>query len=102
MKNGRRNYRPVAAPGTCLAQVVSCYREGLTRPLPYFPRSSMAYADSGWNMGKALAAWEDQEFADGNDPYIELAFRNGDPFSWEFDRVARLILEPLLEHEERG
>ena len=102
MKNGRRNYRPVAAPGTCLAQVVSCYREGLTRPLPYFPRSSMAYADSGWNMAKALAAWDDQEFADGNDPYIELAFRNGDPFSWEFDRVARLILEPLLEHEERG
>jgi exodeoxyribonuclease V gamma subunit len=103
MVDGRKSYGPVEDAGAILQTLLDLYWEGLTLPLPYFPVSAMAYAHKQeWNLERAYRAWEDGFTipGEGNDPSFRLCFGQADPFGAAFDRVARLLLEPLLQHQQ--
>jgi hypothetical protein len=87
------------------------YLKGLAAPLPFFPRSSFAYAiGPGPKTVKtaedlAWQAWEgnpDDEFGQGEmeDPYFSLCFRNHpDPLGKPFQQLASAVARPLLNSQ---
>ncbi|ENO87437.1 exodeoxyribonuclease V subunit gamma [Thauera linaloolentis] len=103
-RDGEFALRPLQ-PGQARAQLQSLlalYREGLSRPLHFFPRSAWAYMRNGESAGKALARWTGgnrPEFGEGNDPAWRLALRGelGLPDE-RFFELARGVLRPLLDH----
>lgn len=98
------SFTPVADPQTLLQSILELYWQGLRTPLPFFPESALAYAGSKipWDLGKARAKWKDDSYNDipgeGSDPCFRLCFGKLDPFDAEFERISRLLLEPLLRH----
>jgi exodeoxyribonuclease V gamma subunit len=62
----------------------------------------MAYAHKEeWDLVRARNKWkEGYNFpGEGEDPCFRLCFGQVDPFNAEFERVARALLEPLLQHQ---
>lgn len=103
--------RPVAEPHAVLAALLDLYRAGQRRPLPFFPRTSLAFVDSGGRDPRAAARaqWEGERYGNGNgyagegrQPYYALAFRGVEPLDDEFERVAMAVYGPMREHEVRG
>ncbi|MCU0579117.1 MAG: exodeoxyribonuclease V subunit gamma [Desulfobacterota bacterium] len=99
-------YEPEAA--ACLQVLLDIYWQGLTRPLPFFPRASWAYVDS-LRSGKAPGkireavrqAW-DNEFNGGDlsDPYLARCFQGADPFDHpDFTGLAEAVMGPLWDSE---
>ena len=105
---------PAEDPRTLLAQLLDLYWQGLRKPLPFFPRSSFAFAERTVHptrgsspLEKARKAWgdsalpHDEEFGLGperEDDYFDLAFRNvTDPLGPEFQEIAIKIFEPALK-----
>jgi exodeoxyribonuclease V gamma subunit len=106
----KRLYRfpPMADAGERLAELLAAYWQGLCRPLPLFPKSSLTYV-------RKLAAGKDPESAlkaaeqvwggdftpnpERDSPYYRLAFPDGVVFGQEFDRLSRQLLLPLAEAE---
>jgi len=93
-----------------LVGLLERYREGLQKPLPFFPRSSWAYArlvlERGSPEGEALRkgqeTWAGDDYRRGEreDPYYHLCFRDTDPLDDEFRRLAIDLFEPLLAHQK--
>ena len=92
-----------------LTTLAGIYWTGLSRPLPLFPEASFHYAErlrKGQSDAQALSAartaWNGNEFSpkipEGQDPYHRLAFRGLDPLDAEFERLAREVVLPMLEH----
>mgnify|MGYP003321741155 FL=1 len=91
----------VEKPSDLLADMLRLYREGLTRPLPFFPRSAWAYASAGGDpMKAALKTWEGSRFSRGEseDTYNQLAFRDSDSdlLEGEFELLAQKVFSPLI------
>lgn len=90
-----------------LKTLLTVYRQGLMKPLHFFPRSSFAYAEAmekHGDEGKALIAarkiWEnDFGASEGDDPYFRLCFGNVDPLDEEFSDLAMEIFGPILRSE---
>ena len=90
--------------------MLKIYWQGLREPLPFFPKSSYTLAsqtkaERNNPRGAALAIWEGNSYrevrGEKDDPYIELAFRNGpDPLGEEWERLSLQIFGPLLAHCE--
>ncbi len=102
MKKGGPTFRPVDNAAELLAGILALYEKGLYKPLRFFPTSALAYAHKQeWNLGKARSAWEDgYNFpGEGNDPHFQLCFGQVDPFTPEFEEIARTLLEPMLRHQ---
>jgi len=96
-------FSPVEEPEEILQAVLELYWQGLSRPLPFFPESALAYASAKppWDIGKALGKWSDGYHdlpGEGSDRYFRLCFGKTDPFDAEFERIARLLLGPLLQY----
>ena len=104
---------PGEDPRTLLAGLLDFYWEGLREPLPFFPRSSFAFAErkvhptrGSTPLEKARKAWgdsalpHDDDLGQGperEDDYFDLAFRNlNDPLGPEFQEIALKIFEPAL------
>lgn len=89
-----------------LTALVKLYREGQTRPLPFFPKSAWAYAEA-WdetNDGQALKAarkkWEVgySGYGESTGSAYALALRGvADPLDADFERCAREIFLPFME-----
>jgi exodeoxyribonuclease V gamma subunit len=87
-----------------LSGLVEVYREGLSRPVHLFPRSSYAYAGAmakGWGEARAMAEarkkWRN-EWGQGNeseDDSVELLFHGTDPLDDEFRRLSQKVFGPL-------
>ena len=100
-------YAPVENALEQLQTLAALMREGLRAPLPFFPRSSCAYAETLRKgrvdpMSAARRKWESNGYAAGeaDDPWFSLAFRGVDnPLDERFAEIARLVYEPLLEAE---
>jgi exodeoxyribonuclease V gamma subunit len=97
---------PMAAAQDCLDELVTLYRQGWQRPLPFFPQSAYAYAASLQKTGDALKAqaaaakvWKQEEFSpvpgEEDDPYYRLCFP-ADPLADDFTLLAQEIFNPLL------
>jgi exodeoxyribonuclease V gamma subunit len=97
---------PMTDAQDCLDELVTLYRQGWQRPLPFFPQSAYAYAAAMEKSGDALKAqtaaakvWKQDEFnpvpGEEDDPYYRLCFPV-DPLAAEFTLLAQEIFNPLL------
>ncbi|MDP6392421.1 MAG: exodeoxyribonuclease V subunit gamma [Arenicellales bacterium] len=98
-------FTAVGRPADLLAGLLALYREGLTRPLPVFPRSAGEYARAGGDpMKAALRTWQGSPFTRGEseDAYFQLAFRDADSdlLDDEFEQLAHEVFAPLIEHTQ--
>ncbi|HIJ81921.1 MAG TPA: exodeoxyribonuclease V subunit gamma [Desulfuromonadales bacterium] len=104
MNNGSRVYTPPVDSAAILQDILTLYWQGLSIPLPFFPKSSMAYAEKGkGDLKKARTVWNDDGFTDtpgeGSDPSFMRCFGHADPFTIEFERIAAAVLGPMLAHQ---
>jgi exodeoxyribonuclease V gamma subunit len=103
-RDGTYRLQPLASAEDAAAQIatlVSLYARGLARPLPYFPRSSWAFARSDGNLREARSVWNGnpQYAGESAEPAIALAFRGvADPLDGEFETTARAVFGGLLDH----
>ncbi len=94
-----------------LEKLLSLYREGLRRPLPFFPETSWAYAakrikgapraqeGEEASLEGARTAWEGSPYrrGEGGEESYRLVFGDGDPLDGEFRKLALAVYGPLLE-----
>ncbi len=93
-----------------LQDLLNYYWQGLTRPLLFFPTSSLVFAlekskgrSDGEALHKAGAAWRGNDFqvGEGNDPFYRLCFRDWLPLTDPaFSRLATDCFSPLLSAME--
>jgi len=91
----------ITDPRVALQQVLDLYWEGLCRPLPYAAETTLAFSHKlSWNEDKARKVWFGSDFKAGEikDTYLKRCFGENALFGSEFDRVARLLMTPLLSH----
>lgn len=92
-----------------LGTLVSLYLDGLVRPLPFFPQSSLDFCESlqkektmDQALKDALKTFEPDVYThrkgEGDDPFIQLAFKGLDPLNETFVQCSRMVYEPLLAH----
>ena len=87
------------------------YREGLKKPLHFFPETSFEYARQRLLKGKhqsdalmdALKKWRGSSYnnnmwKESDDPYYELCFSGTDPLNKEFQQIAEKIYKDIFEH----
>ncbi len=110
-KNGLWRYSAIDEARCHLEKLISLYREGLCRPLHFFPETSWAYAvkilrngelseeaeESAWDA--ARKAWEGDDFqrGEGVDHYNRLCFGDFSPQDVEFQELSLNVYRPLLE-----
>ena len=98
---------PVQDPVARLADLVLLLRRGLTAPVRLFPETSLAYARSRLQKNKTAAQalsdarreWAGYQFpGEGQDPYLQLAFRGQDDvLDHDFEQLALRIFQPVLD-----
>lgn len=106
------HYGPLSNAGEILVQLLDLYWQGLTKPLRFFPETSLAYARATLGSGKspeealmqARNVWEGSDFRRGEseDTHLDLCFKDMDPLDPEFQRVSELVFRPMLEARMEG
>ncbi|ATE62226.1 exodeoxyribonuclease V subunit gamma [Thauera sinica] len=103
-RDGTFAFPPLAAAEAhrLLGDALALYREGLSRPLHFFPKSAWACVANGDNGARAHARWSGgnrPEHGEGSDPAYRLALR-GEPVALDetFFELARRVLGPLRQH----
>jgi len=104
-------FSPVENSGDNLAALLDLYREGLSRPLHFFPELSREYAEQTHKKGKGeneairvvVKKWQGSDYAKGvsEDPYYDLCFRNigtAGIFDDSFIKNSEAVFIPLLDH----
>jgi len=90
-----------------VGDLLAVYREGLERPLCFFPDSSLEYArvvrtssSPSRAVGSARSIWDGNEPhpGEGADPYYRRCFETIDPLGSEFKDLSRRVFDPLLDH----
>ena len=105
-------FRPPEDSRHLLEQLLNHYWAGLQAPLKFFPRSAFAFVKQGQPgtkaktvpaIVKARAEWEGNEQrgipGEKDEAANALCFREPDPLDAEFERLARVIFSPVLEHQ---
>ncbi len=118
LEKGRRSERewkawafePIGGSEKILGKLMHIYWKGLTRPLPFFPRTSWEYASrclkgNGTReeaLERAGKLWRGSPYIRGEseDPYFLCCFGSGDPLDSAFEKCAEDILGLLLVHEK--
>ncbi|NTV03211.1 MAG: exodeoxyribonuclease V subunit gamma [Chlorobiaceae bacterium] len=99
-------YRPAEHAAARLEDLLSFYRQGLAEPLPFFPRSSLAWAEKAEKTdleryASAEAAWREGyggREGEGADPAFRRCFGPEPPFDARFGTIADALLRPMLDH----
>lgn len=106
--DGTWKYLPVDSPGKILDKLGYLFLQGLKKPLPFFPETSLAYAraitrkkkDEARSLEEARERWVGNEFrpgsGEGEDYYYQLCFRDVDPLKEAFKKLALDFYTPLL------
>jgi exodeoxyribonuclease V gamma subunit len=96
---------PVREAEALLQNLLAWYWQGLRRPLPLFPDSSLAYAQAlqrqtSEPLAAARQCWASSDYRRGEDAdaYYQLALRQHDPLDSAFAEVAEAVFAPLLTH----
>lgn len=99
-RDGRYVLPPVDDARAQLTTLLRLYRDGLDRPLHFFPKSAWAYVTQGESLSKAIARWKStpqHEHGEDRDPAFALALRGVDsPLDDEFVACATAVYGPLL------
>jgi exodeoxyribonuclease V gamma subunit len=97
------SFGPVEGATDLLRDLLAFYWQGLHRPLPLFPKSSLAYARAAGkgHDNPLVAAWREwlgNEYAPGEcqDLYYDACYCGLDPLDGEFTQVAIAVFGPLL------
>ena len=108
--DGIARIRPVDRPDAILKEILATFKEGLCRPLHFFPDLSLHFlkwtAEGGKPMNAAIETvrkkWVGTDFQRGvpEDPYVRLCFGGSDPIDEQFEGLAEKIFAPLLRHVE--
>jgi exodeoxyribonuclease V gamma subunit len=84
-----------------LGVLLELYRDGLHRPLHFFPKSAWSYMSEGESLTKAASTWLSTSFrpyGEDRDPAYRLALRGVDePLDDEFERCAVTLFGPMLK-----
>lgn len=93
---------PAAQAREALLALLALYRQGVSQPLHFFPKSAWAYMRNGEDPAKAMGKWtggNHPEFGEARDPAYRLALRGEAGLPDErFFALARDVLRPLLDH----
>lgn len=94
---------PVDDPAPLLRDLLDRYQLGLTRPLHFFPKTALAWAEAapGREMARARAAWTTSEWSQGEDaePAYAWFLADIDPLDEAFAEQATLF-RTILAHQE--
>ncbi|HMA31456.1 MAG TPA: exodeoxyribonuclease V subunit gamma [Casimicrobiaceae bacterium] len=100
-RDGRYVLPPIDDARERLDGLLGLYREGLRRPLHFFPKSAWKYVSEGGNLSRAAGAWHTTRFnehGEDRDPAYRLALRGvEDPLDDEFTECAKAVFRPLLD-----
>ena len=100
--DGTLSFKPAEQPLELLAALLGIYRQGLSEPVHFFPKSAWAYLEKNGLVSAAQKAWrvgKRTPFAEGADAGYRLALRGIDePLDQEFFRLTELVYGPLMEH----
>ncbi|MGA1395229.1 MAG: exodeoxyribonuclease V subunit gamma [Burkholderiaceae bacterium] len=95
---------PIVDAQEQLILLLKRYRDGLSAPLRFFPKSAWAYISKGRTLAAASEAWYSSDynaFGEGDDPAYQLALRDlDDPFDDEFEHHAEAVFGRL--HDTLG
>ncbi|NTW51625.1 MAG: exodeoxyribonuclease V subunit gamma [Chlorobiaceae bacterium] len=99
-------YRSVQDAPAQLAKLLGFYWQGLMEPLPFFPKSSAAWAEKAGKsddirIDAALKAWNegyDGRDGEGADAAIRRCFGDEPPFDGRFRSIADDLLIPMFSH----
>jgi len=101
-------FSPVENSRMILNDILALHREGLIKPLHFFPESSFEYAYSrlvrkrsrSQSLNIARNRWSGTDFRQGEseDLYLNCCFRNSDMIDEEFETISIQIFKPLLQH----
>lgn len=95
---------PIVDAQEQLISLLKRYRDGLSAPLRFFPKSAWAYISKGRSLAAASEAWYSSDynaFGEGDDPAYQLALRGlDDPFDDEFEHHAEAVFGGL--HDTLG
>jgi exodeoxyribonuclease V gamma subunit len=90
-----------------MKDLLAIYRQGLERPLCFFPNSGLEYASvlrasssPSRALGAARSIWVGSDLRPGEsaDPYFQRCFENIHPLNAEFQELSRRVFDPLLEY----
>jgi exodeoxyribonuclease V gamma subunit len=96
MLDGSVVLQPVTDSTALLTVLLRRYWQGLTKPLHFFPRSSLAYTEKG-KLAAAEAAWNNDKFPESADPAYTLCFGDDSPLDGEFEQVSTDVFTAYLE-----
>ena len=100
MENEARTFAALDGAVVLLENLLNHYWQGLSMPLRFFPRSSLAYATKG-TLEAARKEWRDDTFnnrpGEGSDPAIQRCFGATEPFDEEFCSLSVELLGPMME-----
>jgi len=112
-------FRPLDNAKAILSDLLKLFKEGLLRPLPFFPQSSFAYCEtvirqnkkSDDALRKANQMWfggnpwgsGSRIFAEVADPYFNRCFgRKAEPLNEEFVELAIRVWKPIFDSVEEA
>ena len=100
MDNEAKTFASLDGATTLLENLLIHYWQGLSMPLRFFPRSSLAYATKG-TLEASRKEWRDDTFnnrpGEGSDPAILRCFGSSEPFDEKFCSLAVELLWPMIE-----
>ncbi len=100
-RDGHYVLPPVDDARERLGALLALYRQGLQRPIHFFPKSAWKYVREGENGSKAASMWKTtryHEHGEDRDPAYRLALRGvDDPLDEEFAEYAKAVFQPLLD-----
>jgi exodeoxyribonuclease V gamma subunit len=95
-----------ADPRGLLRSLLEIYRDGLSGPVHFFPKSAWAYKDNKDSLSKARSKWKPSHHSghgEQTDAAYRLALRGlGDPLGDEFKTLADTVFGPVLAHLQSG
>jgi exodeoxyribonuclease V gamma subunit len=98
--DGEFGFLPCAEAGARLVELLALYRQGLSEPLHFYPRTSWEFVERG--LPAAQRAWrasDHNRFAEEADPAYRLALRGVvEPLDARFEALAMAVFGPLREH----
>lgn len=106
-KNGIQGWSHIDDSANLLSNLLDIYEEGMMRPLPLFPKSTLKFAETFYDGKKgepgaralkaAASAFSSSFFTgDSDDPYIQKFFTDFNSCSAGFNRLALKIYSPVF------
>jgi exodeoxyribonuclease V gamma subunit len=103
-------YPAVKGSRDLVKDLLEIYWQGLREPIHFFPVSSWVYAEAlskGKESEQALEAargkWEGSDFKRGEskDLNYQVCFEHADPLDEEFEKLSKMVFDPILRCEEK-